>query len=367
MLERHVGKEALLSEALEHLVPQAYSQAIEELGDYRNIRLTPEPVEVAEEDTDRVMEQLRHQQALWVPVDQPVKFGDLITMDVEGIIEGEPCLSQQEAHYQVNPDLPIPLPGFAQQLEGMVKGEEKEFPLSFPPEHPRTDLAGKECTFKVTISEVKEEKLPELNDEFAKGVGEDLETLASLRERVTANLKARAEEMERRRFEEGVVEAAADLAQVEFPPILVEREIDRFLNDQVAQFREGRGGLEDYLSGIGRTEQEIREELRPMATKQVVRSLALGKVAEEEKIEVSAAEIDDEVEKMVNSSGERGEEVQSLFSLSEARDSMERMLRARKAVQRLVGIASSAEEGEGEKEEGITNTNTIGEVKGNGE
>ena len=399
MLEHYMGKEALLKEAMDHLVPQAYDQAIQEegveaiaqpqieitqtdpvafkavvpvrptieLGDYRSIRLAPEPVEVTEEDIDRVIEQLRHEHALWVPVERPVNSGDLVTLDVEGNIEGEPYLNQQGAHYKVNPDLPLPLPGFAQQLEGMVKEEGREFPLSFPSDHPRAELAGKECSFKVTISEIKEEKLPELNDEFAKEVGEGLETLASLRERVATNLKAGMEEMARRRFEEGAVEAAADLAQVEFPPILVEREIDRFLSEQVAQFREGRGGLEDYLKGIGRTEQEIREELRPMATKRVIRSLTLGKIVEAEKIEVSASELDDEVEKMAKSSGERGEEVRSLFSSPEARNSVERILTTRKTVQLLVDIASSAEEGEVEKEDVITNRNIKGEVKENGE
>ncbi len=228
-------------------------------------------------------------------------------------------------------------------MEGMEKGEEKEFSLTFPTDHPRAELAGKECTFKVAISEIKGERLPELNDEFAREVGEGLETLDALRERVTNDVRTRAEAIVQRRFEEKVLEAVVDLAQVEFPPVLVEREVDRLLREQASQFHQGRGGLEDYLRALNQTEQEVREELRPLAIKQVTSSLVLGKVAEEEKIEIGDSELEAEVEEIATSRSEGGEEVRRLFSSAAARESLERMLLTRKTVGRLVEIASSGE------------------------
>ncbi len=372
LLERHLGREAILGEALEHLIPEAYNQAIQEqgidaiaqpeieiiqtdpvvfkatvavrptveLGDYRQIRLTPEGVEVGEEQIDEVVEQIRHQHAIWEPVERAVSFGDLVTIDVECSINGKPFLAQKGAQYHVIQDSPSPVPGFAEKLVGMEKGE-KEFTISFPPDYAISELAGKEYLFKVLLAEVKEKRLPELGDDFAKGVGEGFETVELLRKRIAADLKSRAEEIAKRRFEERVVEKVIDDAKLEFPPILVEREIDRLIAERV----ESRIGLDDYLRGVKMTREELRDELRPLATKRVTRSLVLGKVAEEEKMEVGAAEIDAEIEAMAKRAGEQADEIRRIFSSPSSRQSLERMLIARKTVERLVAIASGGEKG----------------------
>lgn len=379
LLERFIGKEALLDDALEHLVPEVYAQAIEEqgieviaqpqievtqtdpvifkatvairpsieLGDYRQIRLSQETVVVADDEVAAAMEQLRYQQAPWVPAERPVQFGDLVTIDVEGSLDGEMILNEKGTEYHVLQNLPMPVPGFAEELSGMERGREKEFSLSFPAEHQVKELAGKEYRFKVNASEIKEKKLPELDDEFAKSTGRGYDTLDSLREQVAADLKARAEARARKELEEKAVEAAVEKARLEFPPILVEEEIDHMLSDQAGQFRGGRQGMEEYLRNMGKTSDELREELRPEATRRVTHSLVLSKLAEEEKIEVSPAEVDADVETMVRGAGEKGEELRRLFASAPARQSIERALLTRKTVQRLIEI-SSTPEGAGE-------------------
>ena len=142
----------------------------------------------------------------------------------------------------------------------MEKNQEKEFTLSFPDDYEVSELAGQEYNFKVKVTEVKEKNLPELNDEFAKSVADNVETLDALREAVADRLKAAAEEQAKREFERKVVEAAVDLARVEFPPVLVERETDRMLTERDNMLR-AQGGLEAYLRNIGKTEEEIREAL----------------------------------------------------------------------------------------------------------
>lgn len=374
IVERYLGKETVLENALNHLLPQAYEKAIKEheieaiaqphieitqtdpvifkatvplaptvkLDDYHNIQVTTETVEVTEDDIHQVIEQLRHQHATWEPVERSVEFGDSVVLDVESNIEGEPFINQEGTQYQVLGDLPSPAPGFAEQLVGMKRDEEKEFKLQFPSDYSRGELAGKEPSFKVRIVGIKQEILPELNDDFARQVNPDFETLDALRERVTTNLRLGAEEKARIDFEGRVIEAVVNLAQVEFPAILVEMEIDRLLNEQSRHLSMRGEDLEKYLKNINKTGEQLREELHPLATKRVTRSLVLGKVAEEEKVEVSDSEIDAEVEDTLKSATKNKEKLQQFLNTPRSRDSIKQLLITRKTIQRLVGIAEGS-------------------------
>ncbi len=376
VLERHIGKASLLEDALNDLVPQACQEAVEEqkieafaqprieitqtdpvvfkatvplpptikLEDYHHIQATPEPVEVTGDDINAALEQLRHQHATWEPVERPVSFNDLVVIDIESNIEDKPFISQKGAQYQVLREQSFPVPGFAEQLSEMKIGEEKEFKLQLPSDYPKSELVGKEAPFKVRLIEIKEEKLPELDDDFAIGVDSELKTLDSLRERVSTNLKLRAEEKTKMDFEDRIIETVTALAQVEYPPILVEVEIDRLINQQLQRWQVTGKGLEEYLSSINKTEEELREELRPLAAKRVTRSLVLDKITEEEKIEVNDSEIDTEIETMANSeTGSKGE-LQKLLDTSQVRESVKRMLTTRKTIQQLVEITKSSGE-----------------------
>ena len=373
ILERYIGRDGLLDDALDHLLPQAYEKAIKEqgidaiaspsieieqtepvvftatvplrptvkLGDYRQIRLTPEPVKLTE-DVNTVIEQLRRQHSTWEPVVRPVDFDDLVTLDIESYIEGKPLINQQGVQYQLLHDQPFPVPGFAEQLPGMKGGDEKEFKIQLPKDYPRGEFAGKEAHFKVRVTEVKQRRLPELDDEFATLVNPDLKTLASLRERISTNLRLRAEEKAKAEFEERVIEAVVEISQVEFPPVLVEVEIDRLLDQQARWLQASGSGLEEYLGRINKTGEELREELRPLATKRVTRSLVLEKIAGEEKFEVSDSEINAELEKLAQSATGNKDEVKKFLDSPQARSSVEQLLTRRKTMQRLVEIAGGS-------------------------
>ena len=376
ILEQYIGKESLLEDALNSLLPQAYEKAIKEqeidaiaqphieiaqtdpvvfkatvpvrptvtLGDYHSIRITPEPVELTDDEVSSVIEQLRHQHATWEPVERPLAFNDLAVLDIDSNVEGELFINRKGIQSQVLPDISLPAPGFTEQLVDMKKDDEKEFKLQLPPDYPRGDLAGKEASFKVKVIEIKEEKLPELNDEFAKLVSPDFNTLDALREQVATNLRLRAEEKARTDFEERVIEAAVDTTQLEFPPVLVEAEIDRIISQQLQQWQLGAQGLETYLQNINKTENELREEIRPLASKRVAQSLVLGKITEEEKIEVSQSEIDAEIENLTKDATENKDELEKFFGSPQARQSIEQLLVSRKTVQRLIEIAKGPDE-----------------------
>jgi len=240
------------------------------------------------------------------------------------------------------------VPGFPEQLEGGEKTQEKEFTLSFPADHEASQLAGKESQFKVLISEIKDKDLPELDDEFAKSLGEGFETLGALRERVASNLRTMAEDVARRRLEEKVMEALEERSQVDFPPVMVEREIERIV-------KERESSVEALVQDRGKGEEELRQELRSLAERRVARGLLLGKVVEGEQIEVTEADVDEEIKAVVEGAGERGEELRKVFDLPASRQSLTDMLVTRKAVKRLVDIAL-ASEAEREKPAELTET-----------
>ena len=375
ILERHLGKESLLEDALDNLLPKACKKAIEEqkleaiarpsieiaqtdpvifkaivplqptikLGDYHQIQVTPQPVEVSEDDVSAIIERLRHQHAAWEPVERPVGFNDLVVLDIESSVEDKPFINRKGVQYQVVQKYPFPAPGFAEQLLGVGRDEGKEFRLQLPPDYPKGELAGKEAWFKVRVSEIKQERLPELNDGFAKEVDPDIETLGLLRERIYGNLRFRADEKARLDFEERVVDAVVGVTQVEFPPVLVETEIDWLLNQRLQRWQAAGGDLEEYFRSINKTEEELRKELRPLATKRTVCSLVLGEVAKAEKIEVSDSEIDAEIKGMTKDTDEaKKDELERLLNTPQSRDSIKQTLTTRKTVQRLVEIAKGS-------------------------
>lgn len=372
VLEHHIGKEALFQEALERLIPKACMEAIEEqdidaiarpeveiiqteplifkaivpvrptvkLGDYKEIRVESKAVEVGDKEVDDTIEYLRHQHSMLVPVDRPAQLGDVVVIDIGGKVQGESFLIRKDMAYGLDKDAKLPLPGFAEKLEGVEKGEERDFVLAYPSDYEIEELAGKEYSFEVKATEIKEKQMPEVDDEFAKSVGS--EDVASLREQMAANLRTRAEGKARSDFENEAISIAVEISEVEYPSALVDSEIDRSLSEEASHFNDGIKGLENYLTNINKTFEGHREELRPMAEQRIVRSLVMEEIAKAEGIEVSASDIDDEIDKAVKDAGEREEEMRKFFSLPQSRDSIERMILGRKTVELLVQIASGS-------------------------
>jgi len=378
ILERYLGKESVLEDAINHLVLQAYEKAIKEqeieaiarpeielvqtepvifkakvslspvvqLGDYQSVSLKPDPVKVTAANVNEVIEQLRHQNATWESVDRAIKFGDMAIFNLESQVDGSSFINREGVQYLVIPDSSSPAPGFAQELVGMNKGDEKNFHIKLPEDYPRGEFAGKEAHFTVKMLEVKQEILPKLNDEFATQLGPEIKNLAALKEEVSRNLKLRAEAKARADFEEKVIDAVVASSQVEFPPVLIEAETHRMMHEQARQFERQGANLEEYLKSIDKTEEQLHEELHPVATRRVTQSLVLGKVAESEKIAVNDKEIDNEIENMLKNAMDKKDELQKALNAPPSRDSIRQILLARKTVDRLVEIAQS---GKGKK------------------
>lgn len=367
LLEQYFGKAVLIEDAAEHLLPEVYDRAIQEnevdaiaqpevdivqadplsfkatvpvrptveLGDYSEMRFEPDAVEVTGDEVAEVLERIRTLQAPWEPVDRPAVAGDLLAVDVEGTVEGATMIDEKERWYELSPDLPSPMPGFSEQMEGAEKGQEKTFSLTLP--EGQGEHGGKECNFRVVVNEVKEKKLAELDDEFAKGLGQGLQTLEALREKLEADLRGRKETEARNAIEEKAILTLVDLAKIEYPDVMVDRQIDHLVEQQREELGD-RKGLENYLKSVGKTEEELRNEIRPVAEKMVVRSLAIQRFTEMEAIEIGADEIDAEVEGIRQLAS--GEGITKLFESPAARESLGRNLFMKKAMDRLYEIAT---------------------------
>ncbi|MBI2867964.1 MAG: trigger factor [Chloroflexi bacterium] len=371
VIDRYLGRETVLEEAVNIMVPEATNKAIEEksieiiarptvevlgvepvhwkatvpvrptveLGDYRSIRVEPVKPEVTEEQISSVLEELRFSLTPWQPVERSVQFGDLLTIDVSGK-DGEKTVADQKgAQYRPSEGLPVPVPGFAEQLVSMTKGQTKEFTLSYPADDKDKDLAGKMLRFTVALHEIKGKNLPEINDDFAKSVGDGYASLAVLKEKVAQDLKARAEAAAKAEFQDKAFKELVKMASVQFPPVLVENEIEMMLADQEEQLKRNKISLSDYLKAVDKTADQLREDLRPAATDRVTSSLVLSKFIQEEKVTVVEAEVSAEVERMVKAAGEQGAQVRQVFSRPEARHSIEHTLVNQKALDKLAAIA----------------------------
>lgn len=177
--------------------------------------------------------------------------------------------------------------------------------------------------------------MPEVDDDFAQSCG--YADLTQLREQMETYLRDVAEGKSRRELEQKVIDAVAELSQVDYPPVLEDSEIDGFLRDEARRL--GYREVEDYLKRINRTEEEVSQRLRPAAKMRVTNTLVLDKVAVEEKIEISSSEVDNRVEEILKKAEDK-EKMRKFLAVSQVRQSIEQSLRQEKTLQRLVQIAS---------------------------
>lgn len=383
LVERIYGKELILNEALQEEGDQIYHQAVEEagiepyehaqlevesqeplvlkanvplapivkLGDYHALHIEPEPkVSVTDEQMDEEIENVRRQHAEYEPVERQVQPGDQIVASVKGTAEEETLIDQQNRTFHVQDEMQPP--GFMEAIVGMASGETREFSLTYPEDYEDTNLAGKNVQFSVTVETVRQVNLPEVDDDLAKMAG-DYDTLEELRESLAVRLKQRLEGEARTREREAAIGALVEQSAVEYPSRMVEEEIDAAINNQRAQLERVGFAFDNYLRMVGRTLQDLREEIRPEAERRVVRRLSLTEFARAEGITVSAEEINTEVNAVAASYGERAPEILQRLEQGGARLNIAASLVAEKAMDRLTAMLTGRgpqEEARGEDE-----------------
>jgi trigger factor len=266
-------------------------------GDLSTITVRPAATGIGDEAVEKMLEQLRQRAAKFEPVEgRPAADGDTLVADIERSgAEGD-----SETHADVNVELGSPAnpPGFDAELIGLEPGADKRFTITFPESYPVQEMAGTSLTYHVTVKEVRRKVLPELDDEFAKDVGA-FDSLDALRERVRTDLEAEAEENGRRQVRNELLTQLAKRVTFPLPPSMVEREIDRRLEEFARQLMQQR--IDPREAGIDWG--QFRESQREPAQAAVASALVLDEIARRENLTVEPADVDKEVEQFATRAG----------------------------------------------------------------
>jgi len=374
VVERLVGREGLLREALDDLVGDAYGEAVArenvepigrpqveildlepvrfkaivpvkptvELGDYSTVRLSLEPTPVTEEMVEEQLLALRRRRALYVPVDRPIQWNDIVTADVKGsTAEGETFIDDEAAEFILREGQTLLLPGLAEAFLGMSKGESKELELEVPEDFSIERFRGKRIRLSLAVREVKEEQLPELDDEFAQQIdAEEFPTLEALRTRIRKELEDafRREAEEKLRLE--ALDKLVEISKLEYPDLLVEHEIDHMIREMAGDDRQA---FLAELRRIGKSEAEFRASLREAAARRVERALVFDAFAEREGIEVSDEAVTAEVERLAGDREPERSRLIEVFSDPRAREAIRNQLYRQKAFERLQAIVTGSD------------------------
>ena len=275
------------------------------LADYRAMRVEADETEIDESQVEQRLEQYREEFAGWQDVERPTDFGDLLTVDVKSVILGDEgaeetvVLDETDWDITLDEENPMEPAGFDRELLGMKAGESKEFVLGWPADS-QSIYAGKQATFNVTVKSVQAYEKPELNDDFAKLVGPDYETIEDLKKSIRESI----EEGERGRAEsqyiDKVLDALVEASEIDYPPIVIEDQIDGMMQDMDQRLRQiGIDGMSAFLRQTNQDETEYREQMRPDATKIALRNLVMSEVVKQESFEIDDTEIEERIKQMV--------------------------------------------------------------------
>jgi trigger factor len=341
VIDRFVGRGTVIAEAIDHLVSDAYDSALDQttiipidqpevdidpagvaegqpvrftatvavrpdvtLGAYHDYPFGLEPVSVTEDQVEAVVTDLREQQATLRPVDDRTAHkGDVAAVKFAGTIDGEPFEggSADRLPLVIGEDRMIP--GWEDNLVGMAIDEQKGFDIGFPDDYRVEDLRGKQAHFEVTLLDLRERLLPDVDDEFARSVGE-VETVEELRTEIRDALERRGADEARHSFADRIIDFAASNATVELPEVMVANEIEIMRDELRNRLAAQRIGLDQYLALAKQTPEELATELREPAARRVKVLLVLSAIAEKEGIDASPeevqAEIDDQLARYSN-------------------------------------------------------------------
>lgn len=374
MVERMIGRERIVEEALDSLLPQVVSEAIEqekvepytrprvesiefeplrlkavvglppkvELGDYQgNLHVPTEEVAVGDEQIDSVIQRLRDSYAQWTPVERAVQLGDRVGLDLKATVDGAdtPILDSKEAEYVADPAGAQPAPGFAEQLIGMEPGGAKTFTLTMADDYRDKDVAGRPAQFEVLLHWVKERELPAVDEAFVQQVGEYTD-VAGLRKAIEEQLRGREEQRIREQLEESAINKLVEISTIDYPPQLVEHQAEHMMESFARNVEQQGLQLAQYLRLLGKDQADFESEMRSEAENRVRRSLALDAFADAEGIDVGQKEIEDEVHRAAASVD--NPEVAEKQALADA-STMQRVqeaTRERKAMARLIELAT---------------------------
>ncbi len=322
------GEESLYQDALNAVLPEAYANAVAEsnikpvaqpeidvesmekdstwvltakvtvepevkLGQYKDLEVKARSTEVTDEEVDAEIKKLQEQQAeLVLKEDQPAAEGDTVVIDFEGKVDGVAFDGGKGENYSLELGSNTFIPGFEDQLVGHKAGETVEVNVTFPEEYHAEDLKGKDAVFETTIHEVKTKELPELDDEFAKDVDEEVDTLVELKAKTRERLEAQKQNAAKEAIQEEVIDKAVENAEIgEIPGAMIEEDVHRQMDQYLAGLQQQGISADMYYKLTGSSEEDLHKQFESGAQKRVKTNLVLEAIVAAEDIKASEEEI----------------------------------------------------------------------------
>lgn len=329
LLDRYVGKEKIRYEAIEDIFSDVYREAVKmsnispvsqpvieniedtsdklvlelkvdvkpevKLGQYKGIEVEKPSVEVSDEEIQKELEYLQRANANLVVVnDGELQDGDVAIIDFTGYIDGKPFDNGSAKNYSLTIGSGSFIAGFEDQLLGLKPGEEREIKVTFPKDYHIEMLAGKEASFNVKLNEIKRYELPPLDDEFAKEVSE-FDTLEELKKDIFNKTREVKEQKVDSEVQRNLIKKVISNSEMEIPDSMIERQIDRMVEEMYHELRARGIELSDYLRKFNYTLEDIREKIRDEAEFIIKKGLMLDAIAESENLKASDEEVDKEI------------------------------------------------------------------------
>ncbi|QYR23353.1 trigger factor [Paenibacillus sp. sptzw28] len=379
IFESRFGVESLYQDAIDILLPDAYSEAVKEtgivpvdrpdievdqfakgqafkfkakvtvkpevqLGEYKGLEVPAEEVNVSEEEITEELDRLQQRHAeLTVIEEGAAEKGDVAVIDFDGYVDGEAFEGGKSERYSLELGSGSFIPGFEEQVIGMQTGDFKDVEVTFPESYHAENLAGKLAVFKVKLHEIKRKNLPALDDEFAKDVSE-FDTLEEFKQDLVSKLAERKQKENEQAREAAVVEKAADAAVIDIPEAMIDSETGYMLRDFENRLRMQGMNLELYYQFSGQDEAALRSQMRADAEKRVRNNLVLEQIAKLEGIEAGEADLNEELENLSKQYSRSVEELRTLFTSNGNLENIKEDLVLRKTIKFLLENSKAASE-----------------------
>lgn len=349
IIEMHYGKEAVKQEAFELVANQCYTEALEQeklipvsdpkvedsvfeenkdmeltikvtlkpevkLGDYKELHVEKEAVEVTDEAVEEQVQGLRSRHAKMVEAEEGavIEKGDFAIIDFAGTVDGEPFSGGEGKGYPLEVGSNSFIPGFEDQLVGLKKGDSTDVDVTFPEEYFVKELAGKQAIFKVNVQDVKRKELPELTDEYV-AANSDCKTVEELRASYKERMQKAAENNAQIAYEKALIDLAAANAEFEVPEIMIEDRVTQMIDEMRMSLEARKLTLEQYMQYSGIDMKQLRERQHDAAVENVKTDLVLDAIAKAENIQVSMEDVDSELSAIASQHGATLEDVKKII------------------------------------------------------
>lgn len=347
-IEKMYGEGVFYEDAINEVCPDAYEEAVKEhnlepvdrpdidiveiesgkglvfkaeitvkpeviLGEYTGIEVSKKEYNVTDQDIEKELNALREKNARIVEVtDRTVKTGDITTIDFKGFSGDVQFEGGTAENYKLEIGSGQFIPGFEEQLVGAEIGKEVDVNVTFPEGYRNEELAGKPVVFKVTVKEVKEKQLAELDDEFAKDVSE-FDTLDELKADITAKREKEGQKMADQQFEDDLLNKIAENATIDIPEVMIEAQVNTMLRDFDYQLQHQGLNLESYMKYMNTTLELLKESYKNMASSRVKVQLILEKIAKVENIEITDEDVNAEIAKVAKQYNQEPEQFKTVL------------------------------------------------------